>query len=300
MQSSPNPDSPCPPWPTFGQQERLTACLARLVAMGTGSRPHAVSTFYEHLLGTWRILTVWGLPEFVCVAGLFHSIYGSQTMDRHGTSKEVRAELLRLVGHEAERLVFLFSIIERRGLYDSLVDFRRLPSRLSVPVRVSTGLWSKAMTAHDVANLIAIDIANLAEQSHAGDLSPDIWMWKAARVARLLWHSGLAITPLAKWSLSEEAEISARKDYLSGLQCMADRPAEAERLFEVSAQANRFVGEPIFALAYLSYRNRDYRGARAYARQGLYRLGRLATAWDKRLSLEAWIAFGNALRDRST
>src|ERR1700722_4830184 len=108
MQGGPGPGSPRPPWSTPGQQERLTACLTRLEILGTAAQPHAVSTFREHLSGTWRLLTAWGLPEFLCHSGLFHSIYGSQTIDAHGISEEQRRELMRLVGRKAERLVFLF------------------------------------------------------------------------------------------------------------------------------------------------------------------------------------------------
>lgn len=38
---------------------------------------HSGRTFFAHLKGTHDLLRDWGNPEPVCIAGLFHSIYGT-------------------------------------------------------------------------------------------------------------------------------------------------------------------------------------------------------------------------------
>ena len=39
---------------------------------------HSHSNFLNHLIGTFNILKKWKQPEHLCIAGMFHNIYGNQ------------------------------------------------------------------------------------------------------------------------------------------------------------------------------------------------------------------------------
>jgi hypothetical protein len=79
---------------------------------------HSGRAFFEHLKGVHDLLRDWGNPEHVCVAGLFHSIYGTQYFKHRCLPLNRRAELVDLIGVEAECLVYEFCTQDRARLRD--------------------------------------------------------------------------------------------------------------------------------------------------------------------------------------
>ena len=57
----------------------------------------------NHCLGVFTFLYLANAPNFVCLAGLFHSIY------KYGYT---RIEVIDLIGKEAEELVYLFCLFD--------------------------------------------------------------------------------------------------------------------------------------------------------------------------------------------
>lgn len=45
----------------------------------TGTMQHSGNNPLEHLLGTYTILRGWNAREALCDAGLFHSLYGTES-----------------------------------------------------------------------------------------------------------------------------------------------------------------------------------------------------------------------------
>lgn len=120
---------------------------AFLSSLGANDTPHGTRTLFQHLQGTWLLLKRHGEREAVCLAGMFHSIYGTNvfkhvTLSAH--SLEARAQVQDLIGHEAERLVFLFCTTkDRPGVFFDRVT------------RSHGQIWR---------DLQAIELANLIEQ----------------------------------------------------------------------------------------------------------------------------------------
>src|SRR3546814_823634 len=75
--------------------------------------PHQDRNLYAHLLGTYRLLREWGNPQTICLAGLFHSIYGTAHF-RHATLPFSQRRVVKnLIGAEAEALAYLFCVTDR-------------------------------------------------------------------------------------------------------------------------------------------------------------------------------------------
>jgi|TARA_B110000977_G_scaffold149495_1_gene189498 hypothetical protein len=82
-----------------------------LIEMGCSNTPHSGTTLLEHLIGVYNILKESGAQEYVCDAGLFHSIYGTISF-RHKTTED-RDRIRELIGNESENLVYTFSTLQR-------------------------------------------------------------------------------------------------------------------------------------------------------------------------------------------
>lgn len=87
-----------------------------LEAHGAKAAPHSGRTLYEHLKGTYDLLRDWGAPKHVQLAGLFHSIYGTQYFGHASVPLTERHKVRALIGDTAERLVFAFCTDDRRRL----------------------------------------------------------------------------------------------------------------------------------------------------------------------------------------
>src|SRR5262245_6602475 len=87
----------------------------------TAGIKHGKRAFYVHLKGVHDLLRDWGNCEEVCLAGLFHSIYGTQYF-KHGVldREDVvdRMELNGLIGLHAAHLVLRFCSEERKTMTD--------------------------------------------------------------------------------------------------------------------------------------------------------------------------------------
>ncbi|MGW6978369.1 2OG-Fe(II) oxygenase [Streptomyces sp. NPDC054932] len=83
----------------------------RAAATGRRARRRPLS---DHLLGTHAILRSWGCDPDVCTAGLFHGVYGPLGLGTALLPLDSRAPLQEAIGPKAERLVHLYSVLDRR------------------------------------------------------------------------------------------------------------------------------------------------------------------------------------------
>ena len=72
---------------------------------------HSNTSFYEHLYNTWCLLKQFNLSEDVCLAGLFHSIYGNEFFNANLNIPE--SKVIDLIGNYANDLVKMFCIQNR-------------------------------------------------------------------------------------------------------------------------------------------------------------------------------------------
>lgn len=84
-----------------------------LVELGTDEIPHSGERFLAHLVGVHRDLERWGCDEAVCRAGMFHSIYGTQSFQKFTLPLDRRSDVRALIGDRAERLAYLNSAMDR-------------------------------------------------------------------------------------------------------------------------------------------------------------------------------------------
>ncbi|WP_144106782.1 DUF6817 domain-containing protein [Paraburkholderia sp. BCC1886] len=130
--------------------------LSFLRERGTGMTRHTGRAFIMHLLGTEKLLAEWGYPEQVQLAGLFHSIYGTNAFKFDGVRLGEREVVQQLIGERAEWLAYLFCVTKRpQAILDaqgSLTMVHRHTNETLV------------ITELDRTDLVAIEAANLLEQ----------------------------------------------------------------------------------------------------------------------------------------
>jgi len=129
--------------------------------------PHSGRTLLEHLTGTYDLLESWGNSHEVCVAGLFHSIYGTQYYTVQSTSLADRQRIAEVIGSRAEELAFLFCTTDRM----SFVTQAAAPA----PKLVVTKTGQPVPVSQDVlGELIEIEAANRIEQFAPETVSPEL------------------------------------------------------------------------------------------------------------------------------
>ncbi|HEY2345127.1 MAG TPA: hypothetical protein VGH80_04505 [Xanthomonadaceae bacterium] len=128
----------------------------RLRELGANHLGHTDRSLMDHLVGTGEILRQWDCDEDVCIAGVFHSIYGTNAFVRSCMDKDDRDRLRDMIGTRAERLVFLFCASNRPAAFLEAVHERQLVNRY-------TGEVMKAPSTV-VRQLLEIECANLIEQ----------------------------------------------------------------------------------------------------------------------------------------
>lgn len=84
-----------------------------LRVLGAGDFEHLNGSLISHLKGTESILAEWGADAVLRDAGLFHAAYGTAGFEGRMVSLEQRSEIARVIGAEAEKLVYLYCSCDR-------------------------------------------------------------------------------------------------------------------------------------------------------------------------------------------
>jgi hypothetical protein len=84
-----------------------------LVAHGADRIEHPGGTLFEHLGRTARRLESWGARPALVAAGFCHAAYGTDGFPRSLVDIDRRADLTRLIGPEAEGLVYVYACCDR-------------------------------------------------------------------------------------------------------------------------------------------------------------------------------------------
>jgi hypothetical protein len=264
---------------------RLVRHLARAARLG-----HSGKSFLEHLLCTWRILADWGMPAAVCRAGFMHSAYSTAFYPHALFTLEEREAVRGMVGREAEDLVYRFCMMDRRGFWEELAAHPRLravsyPDRLrgGAPVRVSRRTMQR---------LLMIESANIAEQSKARDGGPAPWMSRLLPWWAFLELKSLPLRLSRRPSLTTRAEEAAIECYREALTMPSPRTAG---LLERSIRQNPWAAEPRIMLALWVLENGDGK-ARRSLQEGIRLLREWATPWDKRMTVDGWLALAERIQ----
>jgi hypothetical protein len=124
-------------------------------------KSHTGRPFFEHLKGTHDMLEHSGAREAVCLAGLCHSIYGTNAFKEASVAatEMERMDVIAMIGYEAERLAYIFCSTERPLAFIEAAE-RGEPYRM---VNRRDGR-SFDLSPTDLHDLLQIEAANLSEQ----------------------------------------------------------------------------------------------------------------------------------------
>lgn len=108
----------------------------------TKELPHSNRSFWDHLYNTGYLLWKLGEPEYICDAGLYHSVY--DTAYYKAGLDVTREQIKKLIGEKAENLVYIFCKLENRT--DALLNRQDIPKNVHL-------------------DLLKIEYANIIEQN---------------------------------------------------------------------------------------------------------------------------------------
>jgi hypothetical protein len=106
--------------------EQLENRLSFLRKANTEGMQHSDRGLFDHLLGTRQLLVEWGARPTLCDAGLFHSIYSTEHYELKAIPLSMRDEVRRMIGDEAESLVWVFCMMRRKTFDENLRKDRDL------------------------------------------------------------------------------------------------------------------------------------------------------------------------------
>ena len=113
-----------PPVPTNSSSPSLKTDAELLAYVKTLVPPDLDHTgaapFDQHLLGVMSVLSSWSQPRYLQVAGLFHSIYGTEGFQGHATPYSLRDAVRDKIGRDAEQFAYWFCVIDRQTVDKSL------------------------------------------------------------------------------------------------------------------------------------------------------------------------------------
>ena len=94
----------------------------------TQNTNHSGRSFYEHLYETGLLLYKMGEPEYICDAGLYHSVY--DTSYYKAGLDTTREQVKELIGEKAENLVYIFCNLENRT--EALLNRQDIPKDIHI------------------------------------------------------------------------------------------------------------------------------------------------------------------------
>ncbi|KAF2468343.1 uncharacterized protein BDR25DRAFT_316133 [Lindgomyces ingoldianus] len=94
--------------------------FAFLKAHTSESKYRGKESFYQHLFNVYSYLKAQSLPDEVCDAGLYHSVYGTEFYDFQNDS--ITRDIVRsYIGEYAEELAYTFCQL-KKNRFDSIVN----------------------------------------------------------------------------------------------------------------------------------------------------------------------------------
>ena len=98
----------------------LDGLLRVLVEAGAARTAYPGSVLLPHLVGTYELLRDWRCSDALCLAGLFHGVYGAASFPHPIISLDQRDRVRDAIGERAERLVHAYCAASRETLERAL------------------------------------------------------------------------------------------------------------------------------------------------------------------------------------
>ena len=85
----------------------------RLLALGADGFPHVAGSLASHLRRTEALLRRFGSRDALCLAGLYHAVYGTDGIRGCLADLRERDSIASIIGREAERIVYAYCACAR-------------------------------------------------------------------------------------------------------------------------------------------------------------------------------------------
>lgn len=158
---------------------------AFLLRSGAQNLPHSGRTLLAHLQGTHRLLGAWGNPPDVALAGMFHSVYGTNAFRHVTVALPQRDEVRELIGEAAEALAYIFCSIDRPHAITSTAARADGNVAASIEIKHRRLDLSLPVTRTQLCQLVEIEAGNLIEQGSTGRPLQELYFLAYARDAWL-------------------------------------------------------------------------------------------------------------------
>jgi (p)ppGpp synthase/HD superfamily hydrolase len=119
----------------------------------TNTNSHSGRMLIDHLMGTANLLREWECDENVVLAGLCHSIYGTDSYHTVTIDHSRREEVKNLIGEKAEHLAWEFGIRKNPRLYSFIVN-----KEIDLTVIECANLIEQKVEPHNLAAATAISL----------------------------------------------------------------------------------------------------------------------------------------------
>ena len=119
-------------------------------------------SFDDHLVGVQSVLRAWGAPEHITDAALFHSIYGTEGFQGFSLPLSQRKDIADLIGARAERLAWIFCMVDRLTVDETVLD----PSKpLVFRARPELGAFAMPLKSRaEWLDFLSLSLADWLEQ----------------------------------------------------------------------------------------------------------------------------------------
>lgn len=174
-----------------------------LKGQGAHREQHSGSNLLAHLEKTYAILKGAGQSDEVCLAGLFHSVYGTSSFKTVTVPESKRAEVQGMIGPGAEQIAWLFCKLDRPRAFQ--LHLTTNPASLPAHGGGELKLAENAL-AESLPHLLSIEAANLLEQRV---IWRNQWLMPHAKAAGIISQAGDG--PVAANTAHESAMVANAK-----------------------------------------------------------------------------------------
>ncbi|CAB9526273.1 expressed unknown protein [Seminavis robusta] len=142
------------------------------------------AAFDEHLKGVQAVLRHWGAPTYLCHAGLFHSIYGTEGFQGFALPLAQRDGVRALIGERAEKLAFVFCMLDRSTFDQTVMDYDISTTTsnnntvYTLVARPELGRFEMTLTHDEWLDFVELTLADWLEQVEGAAVKPNtLYLW---------------------------------------------------------------------------------------------------------------------------
>ena len=129
---------------------------------GAGDNSHSSRCLLDHLTGTAALLSKWNCDKDVVLAGLYHSVYGTDSYHTQTLDDSKRGEVREIIGERAEHLAWEFGKTKNPRVLSFMkynqTDLIILECANLIEQKVDPSQLSFALAIKDLPDLLIDDV----------------------------------------------------------------------------------------------------------------------------------------------